>query len=238
MISMSLAGLPLQFAGKRPDSKRPAAGGSLPDASTIHPKNEFSTQPLLSKRYRDAMTFAYQLHNRQTRKGSTIPYIAHLQAVAGMVLEMGGTEDEAIAAWLHDAAEDQGGHKTLARIRRKFGDAVADIVAGCSDAFTHPKPPYMARKQAYIDHIAHDASPSVLLVSSCDKLHNARALLSDYRELGDALWERFTGGKDDTLWYYQSLLEAYESRRYRTPVTEELGRVVTELARLTNSRLA
>ncbi len=200
--------------------------------------NEASPEPLLSKRYRDAMAFAWQLHNQQTRKGTAIPYIAHLQAVAGLVLESGGTEDEAIAAWLHDAAEDQGGEKTLARIRRKFGDTVADIVAGCSDAFTRPKPPYKERKEAYLAHLATDASRAVLLVSSCDKLHNARSLLSDYRREGESLWDRFTGTKQDTLWYYQGVVDAYARRGYQTPVTEELARVVETLHRLANSRLA
>ena len=191
--------------------------------------HETSDTPLLSPRYAEAMSYAMTLHNTQTRKGSTIPYVAHLQAVAALVLEMGGTEDEAIAAWLHDGPEDQGGRETLAEIRRRFGDAVADIVEGCSDAFTQPKPPYQQRKQAYIDHLATDASKSIMLVSSCDKLHNARSLLSDYRDVGEELWKRFTGTRAQTLWYYNSLVEAYAKRGYDTPVTRELGRTVATL---------
>jgi GTP pyrophosphokinase len=188
---------------------------------------------MLSERFATALTLAASLHRAQRRKGTTIPYIAHLLAVAGLVLEHGGDEDEAIAGLLHDAVEDQGGAATLAEIERRFGSRVAAIVVGCSDTDTTPKPPWRARKEAYLTHL-DSASASVRLVSAADKLHNARSLLADYRQIGEALWPRFTGGRDGTLWYYRALLE-----RYRThgdgPLVAELGRVVAELERLVDA---
>src|SRR5918911_197645 len=156
---------------------------------------------ILSERFNEAFLYASQLHAEQTRKGTTIPYIAHLMAVTAIVLENGGNEDEAIAALLHDSIEDQGGEATRQEIRRRFGETVVEIVNGCTDAEVIPKPPWRARKEAYIAHLIH-ASPSVRLVSAADKLHNARAILADYRVLGESLWKRFNGGKEGTLWYY------------------------------------
>jgi GTP pyrophosphokinase len=147
--------------------------------------------------------------------------------VAGLVLEYGGTEDEAIAALLHDAVEDQGGQPTLERIRRRFGSAVAEIVESCSDADVVPKPEWRRRKEAYVAHVGH-ASESARLVSAADKLHNATAILRDYRCLRDGLWMRFNGGKDGTLWYYRSLVEAYKAAGPH-PIQDELDRVVSEL---------
>src|SRR5881227_3632367 len=143
----------------------------------------------LSTRFEDALTFATRLHADQTRKGTSIPYISHLLAVTSIVLEQGGNEDEAIAALLHDAIEDQGGAPTREEIRRRFGDTVVAIVDGCTDTEVMPKPPWRERKEAYIAHI-REASTAVRLVSAADKLHNARAVLADYRVLGDALWQR------------------------------------------------
>src|SRR5436305_7390897 len=145
----------------------------------------------LTSRFEEAITFATQLHAKQLRKGTTIPYIAHLLAVTSIVLENGGNEDEAIAALLHDAIEDQGGAATREEIRHRFGDTVVAIVDGCTDAEVIPKPPWRARKEAYIAHV-RQAPPSVRLVSGADKLHNARSILADYRVSGDALWQRFT----------------------------------------------
>src|SRR5579863_10171673 len=138
---------------------------------------------LLTPRFEEALVCATQLHAEQTRKGTTIPYIAHLLAVTSIVLENGGNEDEAIAALLHDAIEDQGGAATREEIRRRFGNIVVTIGDGCTDAEVLPKPPWRARKEAYIAHLRH-ASSSVLLVSAADKLHNARTVLADYRVLG------------------------------------------------------
>ena len=182
---------------------------------------------LLSPDFAEALTFAAHLHSAQTRKGTEIPYISHLLSVAGLVIEFGVTEDEAIAALLHDAVEDQGGQLTLERIRRRFGSAVADIVEVCSDTDVEPKPAWRPRKEAYLAHIGH-ASGSARLVSVADKLHNATAILRDYRRLGEGLWERFNGGKDGTLWYYRSLVEAYKAVGPH-PILDELDRVVSEL---------
>jgi GTP pyrophosphokinase len=152
--------------------------------------------------------------------------------VASLVLEHGGSEDEAIAGLLHDAIEDQGGDATRQEIRRRFGDAVTAIVDGCTDADVVPKPPWRARKEAYVAHIAQGATPSVRLVSSADKLHNARCIVSDYRALGDGLWSRFKGGREGTLWYYRALCDAYRAGG-GTPILAELERTVSELEKLT-----
>lgn len=181
----------------------------------------------LSVRFEKALVFATQLHARQVRKGSGIPYISHLLAVAALVLEYGGNEDEAIAALLHDAIEDQGGDATRQEIRQRFGEVVVEIVDGCTDADTTPKPPWRPRKEAYIEHL-YDASPSILLVSAADKLHNTRSILNDYRVVGEKLWPRFKAGKEGTLWYYRALLTVYQ-RRGVTPLILELERVVNEL---------
>jgi len=184
----------------------------------------------LSDRFEQALLLATQLHAGQTRKETGVPYIAHLLAVAGLVLEHGGGEDQVIAALLHDAIEDQGDKITLDDVRRRFGDKVAAIVDGCTDAYTFPKPPWRGRKEAYLAHLRH-APAEERLVSAADKLHNARAILADYRLLGEALWSRFSGGKDGTLWYYRSLVEALQAAG-PTPLVEELERVVAEIERL------
>jgi (p)ppGpp synthase/HD superfamily hydrolase len=184
----------------------------------------------LSPLFDEALVWASQLHAAQERKGSGVPYVAHLLGAASIALEHGATEDEAIAALLHDAVEDQGGAAILERIRHRFGERVARIVEGCTDTDAVPKPPWRARKEAYVAHV-RSASPSVRLVSASDKLHNARSITSDYRALGEALWSRFSGGREGTLWYYRALVDAY-SAAGRTPLVEELDRVVSELERL------
>jgi HD domain len=181
----------------------------------------------LTSRFAEALALACELHRSQARKGTQIPYVSHLLAVASLALEYGATEDEAIAAVLHDAVEDQGGAPTARVIENKFGKRVADIVRACSDTDVVPKPPWRERKEAYIAHV-RDASASVRLVSACDKLHNARAILADYREHGESLWERFSGGRDGTLWYYRELIDAF-SANGRSRLVDELDRVVTEL---------
>jgi (p)ppGpp synthase/HD superfamily hydrolase len=163
----------------------------------------------VSQRFHDALAYASTLHRLQARKSTTIPYVAHLLAVASIVMEAGGTEDEAIAALLHDGPEDQGGEKTLAEIRARFGDAVADIVASCSDTFETPTPPWAIRKQRYIEHLK-TASDSAKLVSASDKLHNARATLRDLREQGPSVWTRFTGTREQILENYAGLIAAYD----------------------------
>jgi (p)ppGpp synthase/HD superfamily hydrolase len=190
---------------------------------------------ILSTRFEEALLFATKLHAGQWRKGTTIPYIAHLLAVTAIVLENGGNEDEAIAALLHDAIEDQGGDFTRQEIRRRFGDTVVVIVDGCTDSDVFPKPPWRARKEAYIAHL-RGASQSVRLVAAADKLHNARAVLADYRVVGESLWLRFHGGKEGTLWYYRSVADALRDSG-RTPLIDELRRVVTEIERLAHREL-
>src|ERR1700691_4097254 len=136
----------------------------------------------LTERFDAAFLLASELHRSQMRKSSKIPYISHLLAVAGLVLEHGGTEDEAIARLLHDAVEDQGGQPTLELIRREFGEEVADLVFALSDTDVTPKPPWRARKEEYLCHL-EEAPIRVLRVSAADKLHNVRAIVRDYLEL-------------------------------------------------------
>ena len=183
----------------------------------------------LSSRFQDALLLAAQLHADQMRKGTKIPYVAHLLIVAGSVLEHGGSEDEAIAALLHDAVEDQGGPPTYERIKAQFGQRVADIVQGCSDTDETPKPPWKERKVHYLEHL-RSAPPSVRLVSAADKLHNARAILADYRDIGEEIWKRFNGGKEGTLWSYRALSDLFNSVG-PARLAQELDRVVSELER-------
>ena len=187
-----------------------------------------TTPPRLTPKFTEAMAYAAEKHATQTRKGSGIPYLGHLLSVAGFVIEADGTEAEAIAALLHDAAEDQGGEPTLAEIRGKFGDEVADIVDECSDTFETPKPPWRERKQRYIDHLP-EASDGAILVSLADKLHNAHAILRDFRAHGDELWQRFSVQDPQLhLWYYRSLLDVY-AQRVDNWMVDELREVIDAL---------
>ncbi len=183
-------------------------------------------------RFEAALVFAAQKHKAQPRKGTAIPYISHLMQVSGIALENGANEDEAIAALLYDVIEDQ--DVTEAELTRRFGPEVAAIVAGCSDSASTHKASWQERKQAYIAHIA-TASYSVRLVSSCDKLHNARAILADYQQIGEPLWGRFNASRESLLWYYQSLANAFqeaEKAQGEPPsrVVKQLSLVVAELA--------
>src|SRR5579863_4966267 len=167
---------------------------------------------VLSDRFADAFNYANAVHRNQRRKRTEIPYVSHLLAVASIVLEAGGDEDEAIAALLHDAPEDQGGHPQLAQIRARFGDRVATIVEGCSDSLeVEPwaKEEWRLRKERYHNHARQTANSSVLLVSAADKLHNARATLGDLQRVGASVWDRFTGKRDGSLWNYETLLKLY-----------------------------
>ena len=188
---------------------------------------------MLTERFERALVFAARLHRDQRRKGSGVPYVSHLLAVCELTLEYGGDEEEAIAALLHDAIEDQGGALARAEIFREFGAGVTEIVEGCTDTDRSPKPPWRPRKQAYIARIG-EASASVRLVSACDKLHNARSLVMDYRVLGEDLWGRFTGGREGTLWYYRAMVNALRAAG-PAPVVDELDRVVTELETLASA---
>ncbi len=186
--------------------------------------------PKLTNRFEDALVYATRLHTRQIRKGSGVPYVSHLLSVAALVLEDGGDEDEAIAALLHDAVEDQGGKATRAEIYRLFGERVGSIVDGCTESDTIPKPTWRDRKQRYLQQL-RQGSLSVRRVALADKLHNARTILLDYRQQGENLWSVFTSGKEELLWFYHSLLELYQPTG-SSPMVAELRRIVEELEHL------
>lgn len=185
----------------------------------------------LGERFAQALSLANELHANQVRKGSPTPYIAHLLGVTALVLEHGGDEDMAIAALLHDAVEDQGGMQTLDLIRQKFGNRVAQIVLACSDAFELPKPPWQQRKDAYLAHLP-DISRDARLVSLADKLHNARSILISLYQQGPQVWQRFNGGREGTLWYYQALLQVFQQTDQDLRMTHELAQTLLEIQEL------
>ncbi len=182
----------------------------------------------LTPRFREALTYAAEIHGRQVRKGTGVPYVAHLLSVCALVLEHGGGEDDAIAALLHDAVEDQ--DVSVDEIRQRWGDTVARIVEGCTDAFTRPKPPWQERKQRYLAHL-RETDARVRRVSCADKLHNARSVVADYRLVGEQVWSRFNAGREPSLWYYRALAAAFMELD-GSPLAQELDRTVTELERL------
>jgi len=181
----------------------------------------------LGPRFLRAFLFAAEKHAGQRRKASTVPYIAHLMGVASLVLEAGGDEDLAIAALLHDVVEDCGGAPMLKEVRRRFGKRVANIVDGCTDADTYPKPPWRERKENYLRHL-RKADLDTRLVSAADKLHNVCSILTDYWDVGESIWARFNGGRDGTLWYYRVLLDEF-LRRKPNRITRELELAVNDL---------
>ena len=188
--------------------------------------------PLLTWRFNLAFQLAAGLHHEQTRKRSSVPYISHLMAVCSLVLDAGGDEDQAIAALLHDAVEDQDGLSTLATIRHLFGNRVANAVEACSDSTVSDpkeKPPWRERKESYLAHL-QDGNADSLIVGAADKLHNARAILSDYRQIGDRIWEKFSVPKQQQLWYYRALAEAFSNTAAPKLLVNELVRVVKELS--------
>ena len=186
---------------------------------------------VLTGSFQDALVYAAQVHDGHARKGSAqIPYLAHLMSVAALVLENGGDEEQAIAALLHDAIEDQGDRTSVEQLRERFGDRVARIVEACSDTDQRPKPPWLGRKQAYIDRMQTEPE-DVLLVALADKVHNARSTVADLRAHGDATWRKFGGTVEQQLWYYRSLSELF-SRRLPGSLSDELARLVDELAAL------
>ena len=168
---------------------------------------ECESETALWARLSQAAAYAMTIHAHQVRKVANTPYVGHLLSVAGLVLEHGGDEDQAIAGLLHDAIEDCGA-KHEAIISDRFGPRVARIVRACTDADSFPKPPWRARKEAYLRHL-ETADRDALLVSCCDKLHNARTIVTDLRTHGDAMFERFTAGREGTLWYYGALADAF-----------------------------
>lgn len=203
--------------------------------AAVMPESTAST-PLLTGRFQQAFALASEIHARQLRRGTTIPYLAHLMSVAALVLENGGGEDAAIAALLHDSVEDSDdGAAVAATIRDRFGDHVAGIVLACSDAVAvpgQPKAPWRERKTSYIARLADENDPAVLLVSACDKLHNARSIVADLRETGRATWQRFSQ-KDPAaqLWYYGSLAATYADR-IPAGLAGELDRVIDQMQSL------
>jgi (p)ppGpp synthase/HD superfamily hydrolase len=181
----------------------------------------------LSDRFDEAFLLASRLHARQRRKGSDTPYVAHLLAVTALVLEHGGTEDEAIAAILHDAVEDQGGQATLEKIRSRFGHEIAATVAGLTDTDEIHKPSWRPRKERYIAHL-RTAPYSVRLIAAADKLHNVRSVLNEYRVLGEAVWDKFTGGREGTLWFYAAVLATLQDAA--RPEETRLNALIAELS--------
>jgi (p)ppGpp synthase/HD superfamily hydrolase len=178
----------------------------------------------------EAFAFTYDLHRTQVRRGSHVPYITHLMGVASIVGRHGGSEDQFIAALLHDAVEDQGGGETLARIREKFGDTVARYVEGCSDSYGEPKPPWEERKERFIEK-TRSADPDLKLIIAADKMHNARSIVSDLYERGNVVWKMFNGGRDNTLWYYAQMVDAL-GMGWVHPLLRELVHEVDRLHRL------
>jgi GTP pyrophosphokinase len=195
-------------------------------------------QGQLSSRFDEALVYASRLHATQVRKGRReTPYIAHLLGVASLVLEEGGDEEEAIAALLHDALEDwPADGRTRGDILRRFGGRVERIVVACTDSdpdagSAEDKAPWRERKERYLAHLPAQP-PDTLRVSAADKLYNARAILADYREIGEHAWDRFTVGGAEQMWYYRKLVEAFKASGRAPPrLVAELGRVVARLDR-------
>jgi (p)ppGpp synthase/HD superfamily hydrolase len=191
-----------------------------------------------TSRFHTALAYASMLHQDDVRKMSGIPYVTHLLGVCVTVLSNGGTETEAIAALLHDAAEDQGGLPQLERIGQLFGRDVAEIVRACSDSLAdttkgEPKAPWMERKTGYHAHLRGETDGSVLLVAAADKLDNLRAIVRDHDIHGDALWRRFAGGKPGTLWNFRVLVDILDDKSRHEPrlraIVAEAGALLTHL---------
>ncbi|MDQ3546913.1 MAG: HD domain-containing protein [Verrucomicrobiota bacterium] len=184
----------------------------------------------LSPKFEEALVYATRTHGGQLRKKTNIPYIGHLLGVTAIAMEYGANETEAIAALLHDAVEDCGGPERQREIEEKFGRAVGEIVAECTDTDQMPKPPWRERKEKYIAHL-ESASVSTRLVSAADKLHNSQAIVHNLREDGAEIWQRFKGGKEGALWYYRALVTAFR-KHGDSALIDELDRVVTQMEEL------
>ena len=177
-----------------------------------------------------ATALAFELHGDQRRKQGAVPYIGHLLGVASLVVDDGGDEDQVVAALLHDAAEDQGGHPVLSEVARRFGPRAAAIVEACTDTMASPKPPWRARKVAWLARLP-DVPDAAWPVIVADKLHNARAVVSALRTGGVASLDVFNGGRDGTLWYYRAVADV-AARCRPGPMVDELLRTVDEMERL------
>ena len=184
----------------------------------------------LGERFVDALGYATRAHAGQRRANDGQPYIAHLLRVAGLVIQDGGSEDEAIASLLHDAVEDQGGVERLDDIRERYGPAVAGIVDECTDSYGEPRPSWRARKERYLAELDH-SSPGALRVSLADKLDNVSSLIRAYRIDGEELWDRSNKGPDDVRWYYGTLVAKFAELRPGR-LADELRRTVAELERV------
>jgi (p)ppGpp synthase/HD superfamily hydrolase len=190
--------------------------------------------PLLTDRFEEALQFAARVHARDPRKGTAIPYIAHLLGVCALILTDGGSEDEAIAGLLHDTLEDHPEDVQPDELERRFGPHVRSLVDGCTDTPPGypggPKPPWRERKEAYLAHL-REAPPDALRVSLADKLDNARAILADYREIGEEVWSRFSAPRGEQLWYYRALVDAFRSAHPPGRLLEPFAECVSELER-------
>jgi (p)ppGpp synthase/HD superfamily hydrolase len=182
-------------------------------------------KPKLTTRFEEALVYATQLHAQQVRRISGVPYVSHLLSVTALVIEDGGSEDEAIAALLHDAIEDRGGRRTGEIIRQKFGDKVADIVEGCTESDAVPQPPWKERKQKYLENISQ-GSPEILRVALADKVHNARSNLSEWYLYGEKAWNQEQ--RERTLWFYRSVIEVAQTL-IDSSLLEEFRRIVQQL---------
>lgn len=181
-------------------------------------------------RLKRCLAWSADLHAGQTKKGSKVPYVAHLWGVASLVAEMGGNEEACIAALLHDAAEDQGGEATLALIRAEFGATVEQVVRDCSDTLVKPKPRWRERKERHLAHL-EEVDDMALLVMLADKIYNATTIVRDLRSQGLVALDKFNGGRKGTLWYYRQMVDLF-GRRMAGRWAGELALVVDEMHRL------
>ena len=190
--------------------------------------------PHLGPRLQKAFRYAAEKHAGQTRKQTAVPYLSHLMAVTSLVLEGGGNEDIAIAALLHDVVEDCGGMPRLREVHKMFGTRVSKIVEGCTDSFSDPKLPWIVRKKEYLERLKHEDAET-RLVSASDKLHNVRTVIAGYRQDGESIWKRFSGGRDGTLWYYRALSDEFQQRKANR-ITRELAIAVRELEKTVGAK--
>jgi len=183
---------------------------------------------VLGARFSEAVRWAAMLHADDVRKGTRIAYVSHLLGVASLVLEDDGTEEEAIAALLHDAIEDRGTPE--AEIRARFGQPIADIVVACTEPgdIARNAATWRERKTRYLEHLEAGVSESALRVTAADKLHNARSILADLRDHGPGVWDKFNAPVADHIWYYTELARVL-SDAHDGPTVRELQRVVTDL---------
>jgi len=190
------------------------------------------TGPIVTERFIEALAVAARLHRDQLRKGTQIPYETHLLGTCSIALEFGANEDQAIAALLHDVIEDVEPPEFARAEVARFGPEVVRLVEGCTDSVAGSKGPWQARKEEYLAHL-HEADAAILLVSASDKLHNARAIVTDLHRYGSAVWERFHAEREDKLWYYRALVDAFRANpAHNTDLVEELDVTVTEMERL------